>query len=147
MHAKYEVSTSNGSKVIPKVKVDNRQTDRQTDKQTDRQTDRKKQYAPDHSIRGHKNLSPYTCSCPIIINSKPKSISFCQFKATSILKVLLTQYKSLTGPNKFSRGITPTNADQRGPKRQLDMKFSENLAKGNNSREGMLNATKVKLDL
>ena len=33
MHAKYEVSTSNGSKVIAKVKVDNRQTNRQTDRQ------------------------------------------------------------------------------------------------------------------
>ena len=36
MHTKYGVSTSNGSKVIANVKVDNRQTDRQTDKQTDR---------------------------------------------------------------------------------------------------------------
>ena len=40
MHAKYEVPNSNGSKVIAKVKVDNRQTDRQTNRQTDRQTDR-----------------------------------------------------------------------------------------------------------
>ena len=58
MHAKYEVSISYGSKVIAKVKVDNRQTDKQTDRQTNRQTDRQtgqKQYAPDHSIRGHKN--------------------------------------------------------------------------------------------
>ena len=37
MHAKYEVSTSNGSKVIANVKVDNRQTDRQTNRQTNRQ--------------------------------------------------------------------------------------------------------------
>ena len=37
MHTKYEVSTSNGSKVIANVKVDNRQTDRQTDRQTNRQ--------------------------------------------------------------------------------------------------------------
>ena len=44
MHAKYEVSTSNGSKVIAKVKVDNRQTNKQNGQ---------KQYAPDHSIRGH----------------------------------------------------------------------------------------------
>ena len=29
MHAKYEVSTSNGSKVIANLKVDNRQTNRQ----------------------------------------------------------------------------------------------------------------------
>ena len=33
MHAKYEVSTSSGSKVIAKVKVDNRQTDKQTNRQ------------------------------------------------------------------------------------------------------------------
>ena len=49
MHAKYEVSISYGSKVIANVKVDNRQTDRQTNKETGQ-----KQYAPDHSIRGHK---------------------------------------------------------------------------------------------
>ena len=36
------------------VKVDIRQTNRQTNKQTDKQTGQK-QYAPDHSIRGHKN--------------------------------------------------------------------------------------------
>ena len=47
MHAKYEVSISYGSKVIAKVKVDNRQTDKQTDRQTGQ-----KQYAPDHSNRG-----------------------------------------------------------------------------------------------
>ena len=40
MHAKYEVSASNGSKVIANVKVDNRQTNKQTNKQTDRQTNR-----------------------------------------------------------------------------------------------------------
>ena len=63
MHSKYEVSTSNGSKVIANVKVDNRQTNKQTDrhtnKQTNTQTDRTKQYAPDHSIRGHKNTVMY----------------------------------------------------------------------------------------
>ena len=37
--------------VIANVKVDNRQ---QTDRQTDKQTGQK-QYAPDHSIRGHEN--------------------------------------------------------------------------------------------
>ena len=47
MHAKYEVSISYGSKVIAKVKVDNRQTDKQTIQ---------KQYAPDHSVRGNKNV-------------------------------------------------------------------------------------------
>ena len=52
MHAKYEVSISYGSKVIAKVRVDNRQTDRQTDKQTDMT----KTICPDHSIRGHKKL-------------------------------------------------------------------------------------------
>ena len=40
MHAKYEVYSSYGSKVIAKVKVDNRQTDKQTDRPTDKQTDR-----------------------------------------------------------------------------------------------------------
>ena len=50
----YEVSIANGSKVIANVKVDNRQKDKQTNKQTDKQTGQK-QYAPDHSIRGHNN--------------------------------------------------------------------------------------------
>ena len=45
MHAKYEVYISYGSKVIAKVKVDNRQTNKQTDRQKDRQTGQK-QYAP-----------------------------------------------------------------------------------------------------
>ena len=36
MHAKYEVYISYGSKVIAKVKVDNRQTNKQTERQTDR---------------------------------------------------------------------------------------------------------------
>ena len=53
MHAKYVVFISYGSKVIVKVRVDNRQRDRQTNKQTDRQTGQK-QNAPDQSIRGHK---------------------------------------------------------------------------------------------
>ena len=46
MHAKYEVSITHGSKVIVKVKVDNRQTDKQTGQ---------KKHAPDHWIQGHKN--------------------------------------------------------------------------------------------
>ena len=33
MHAKYEVSISYGSKVIAKVKIDNRQTNKQTNRQ------------------------------------------------------------------------------------------------------------------
>ena len=52
MHAKYEVSISYGSKVKAKVKVDNRQTDRQTNRETGQ-----KQYAPDHSIWGHKKIN------------------------------------------------------------------------------------------
>ena len=44
MHAKYVVSISNCSKVIVKVKVDNRQTGQ-------------KQDAPDHSIRWQKNIA------------------------------------------------------------------------------------------
>ena len=55
MHAKYEVSTSNGSKVIANVKIDNRQN-KQTDGQTKKQTEQK-QYAPDNSIRGIKRIS------------------------------------------------------------------------------------------
>ena len=37
MHTKYEVSIFYSSKVIEKVKVDNRQTDKLTNKQTDGQ--------------------------------------------------------------------------------------------------------------
>ena len=48
MHAIYEVPISYSSKVIVKVKVDDRQTDRQ-------KTDRTKTICPDHSIQGHKN--------------------------------------------------------------------------------------------
>ena len=50
MHAKYEVSSSHDSKVMAKVKVDNKQTNRQDIK-----------YAPDHSIRGHKNYNIVRC--------------------------------------------------------------------------------------
>ena len=46
MHAKYEVSISDGSKVIVKVKVDIKQTDRQTNKQTDKQTERTETICP-----------------------------------------------------------------------------------------------------
>ena len=82
---------------------------------------------------------------------------------------MLKQYKSPTGPNKFSRGVTPTNTDQRGLKVEVDgynfdtnsskkfmslshkatQKSSETyiLAKGNNSSESELNATKVVHDL
>ena len=55
MHAKYEVSVWYGSKVIAKVKVDNRHTDRQINDQTGQ-----KQYAPDHSILGYKNKKEKT---------------------------------------------------------------------------------------
>ena len=60
MYAKCEVSISYGSKVIAKVKVDNRQTNKQTDRQTNKQTGQK-QYAPDHSIRGHKKWKIPQC--------------------------------------------------------------------------------------
>ena len=66
MHAKYEVSTYNGSKVIANVKVDNRQTNKQTNRQTDKQTGQK-QYAPDHSIRGHKNAG-FAFLCKVILD-------------------------------------------------------------------------------
>ena len=42
---------------------------------------------------------------------------------TSILKVLLKQYKSPTGPNKFPRGVTPTNTDQSGLKVEVDVYY------------------------
>ena len=51
MHAKYDVSISYGSKVIAKVKVDNRQTNRQTNQQTDRT----KTLYPRSFNPGHKN--------------------------------------------------------------------------------------------
>ena len=54
MHTKYEVSIFNGSKVIAKVKVDNRH---RTNRRTDKQTDRTKTIGPDHSIRGNKQES------------------------------------------------------------------------------------------
>ena len=38
-------------------------------------------------------------------------------------KVLLKQYKSPTSPNKFSRGGTPTNTDQRGVKMETDVYY------------------------
>ena len=63
MHAKYEVSTSNGLKVIAKVKVDNRQTDRQTDKQTDRQTDKQT------DRQDKNNMPPIIRSGGIIIDT------------------------------------------------------------------------------
>ena len=50
MHAKYEVSISYSSKVIAKVKVDNRQAEKQTKKQTDRSFD-----------PGHKNQKSKLC--------------------------------------------------------------------------------------
>ena len=43
---KYKISFFNGSKVVGKVKVVNRQTDRQTVQ---------KQYSPDLLMQGHKN--------------------------------------------------------------------------------------------
>ena len=49
MHAKYEVSISYGSKVIAKVKVDNRQTNKQTD--------RTKTICPYHSIWVHNKCN------------------------------------------------------------------------------------------
>ena len=56
MHAKYEVYTYNGSKVIAKVKVDNKQTNKQTDRQTKKQTDRTKTICPRSFDPGHKNI-------------------------------------------------------------------------------------------
>ena len=58
MHAKYQVSICNGSKVKANVKVVLKQTDKQINKQTNRQTDKQtgqKQYAPQILSGGHKN--------------------------------------------------------------------------------------------
>jgi hypothetical protein len=53
---KYESPITYHSKDMANVKVmANRQTDRQTDRQTNRRTDGQKLYAPDLSVRGHKN--------------------------------------------------------------------------------------------
>ena len=78
MHAKYEVSTSNGSKVIANVKVDNRQTNRQTN--TNRQD--KNNMPPIIRSGGHKNrwekkhtsMMPTFWSVGIKIN--PSEVSF-----------------------------------------------------------------------
>ena len=59
MHAKYEVSISYGSKVVAKVKVDNRQTGQ-------------KQYAPNHSIPGA--LKQLTNTLKIRILSQTSSL-------------------------------------------------------------------------
>ena len=60
---------------------------------------------------------------------------------TIILKVLLKQYKSPTGPKKISRGIIPTKADQRGPKVELSLYHVDTNSKIKSS------VTKLKLDL
>ena len=54
MHAKYQVSICNGSKVMANVKVVLKQTNNVTNKQTDKQTGQK-QYAPQILSGGHKN--------------------------------------------------------------------------------------------
>ena len=80
MHAKYEVSISYGSKVIAKVKVDNRQTGQ-------------KQYAPDHSIRGHKNthtLWDPNSNVPIQTDPYHRAIGTCD-KAQVLLYMSYTQ--------------------------------------------------------
>ena len=49
MHAKYQVSTSDGAKRMAKIKVDNRK-----DKPTDKETKRTKTIGPNDLILGHK---------------------------------------------------------------------------------------------
>ena len=56
MHAKYQVSICNGSKVMANVKVVLKQTNKQTNKQTDKQTGQK-QYATQILSGGHKKIS------------------------------------------------------------------------------------------
>ena len=57
MHAKYEVSTSKGSKVIAKVKVDNTQTDKQTDRQNNMPP-----IVRSGGIKIHKDIKSRICS-------------------------------------------------------------------------------------
>ena len=59
MHAKYNVSICNGSKVMANVKVVLKQTDKQTNKQTGQ-----KQYAPQILSGGHKKNSRLRDSNP-----------------------------------------------------------------------------------
>ena len=58
------------------------------------------------------NIEPYEC----VIFIQSTKIDTNENKAihskTSILKVLLKQYMSPTGPNKYLRGITPTKTDK-----------------------------------
>ena len=81
MHAKYEVTISHGSKVIAKVKVDNRQTNKQTNRQTDRQTDKQ-------TDRQDKNNMP-----PIIRSGGIKIHAVVMFvcnKSITILDILFS---------------------------------------------------------
>ena len=77
MHAKYEVSISYGSKVISKVKVDDRQTNRQTGQ---------KQYAPDHSIRAHKNTDDAWNTCINLYSSGMCQLELRQYETTVDVK-------------------------------------------------------------
>ena len=97
MHAKYEVSISYGSKVIVKVKVDNIQTNRQTDRQTNKQTGQK-QYAPNHSIRGHKNINAKKVF--LSVWDYGKSSMFCHFRKLENPKIFI-------GDNKKGYNETP----------------------------------------
>ena len=66
MHAKYEVSTFRGSKVIANVKVDNRQTNKQTDRQTNKQTDRQDKNNMPPIIRSG-GIKRYYYQCPVTL--------------------------------------------------------------------------------
>ena len=72
MNAKYEVSIFYGSKVIAKVKGDNRQTDKQTDKQTGQ-----KQYAPIIRTGGIKKLTKQILSRALRIFTLSSFVEIC----------------------------------------------------------------------
>ena len=64
MHAKYQVSICNGSKVLANVKVVLKQTNKQTDKQTNKKTNKQtgqKQYAHRSYLGGIKIAHFWQC--------------------------------------------------------------------------------------
>ena len=106
MHAIYEVYISDGSKVIAKVKVDNRQTNRQTNKQTGQ-----KQYAPDHSIRGHKKSTTFNTIITFVTMHASK---LCR----KLVQVILIHILRID-QNTFQKGKLQQKCDHFSPSRFL----------------------------
>ena len=79
-------------------------------------------------------LDEYLSICsPILKLVRTVTLQF----VTSILKVLLKQYMSPTGPNKYLRGITTTKTDQL----ELDL-FKVKISKDCIDKSGKLNLRK-----